>query len=92
MSRQINSSMRQPASVGEAVSFPDGNGVAAKASAFAEINSSHRLDSFPAAMPLGNFSSNTSTGAVFATVSVFQATSSCRHLPGSRNRRSKTSR
>ena len=55
MSRRINSLTSSANAAGEAVYYPNGNGAAAKASAFAKINSAHRLDSFPSVMPLGQF-------------------------------------
>ena len=56
MSRRINSSMRQAMSVGEAVSFPSGNGpLTPRTSARTMTMRRVRGESFPATMPLGQF-------------------------------------
>ena len=56
MSRRINSSMHQAMSVGEAVSFPSGNGDALAPPTFARPRARRvRDESFPATMPLGQF-------------------------------------
>ena len=56
MSRRTNSSTDPALSVGEAESFPEGNGAAAlRTRAFAQETSRASGESFPATMPLGQF-------------------------------------
>ena len=91
MSRRINCSTVPTLAVGEAFRFPSGNGVRLRFQSKKKGAHPTRIVSCHDAVR-ASFSSNIFIAAVFATVSVFQATSLCRHLPGSRNRRSKTSR